>query len=75
LLQINPKGQVPALALDDGDLLTEGPAIVQFLADRAPSSGLIPAAGSKARYHGMAEFHHLGDTQELQPAVSPEYPG
>src|SRR5947199_3579653 len=50
-LQVNPKGQVPALRLDDGDMLTEGPAIVQYLADQAPASGLAPAAGSKERYH------------------------
>ena len=46
---INPKGYVPALQLDDGEILTEGPAIVQYLADRNPGSGLIPAQGT-ARY-------------------------
>ncbi len=46
---INPKGQVPALVLDDGELLTEGPAIVQYLADRAPRSGLAPQAGTLER--------------------------
>jgi glutathione S-transferase len=46
---INPKGQVPALMLDDGELLTEGPAIVQYLADRAPRSGLAPQAGTLER--------------------------
>ena len=39
---INPKGYVPAMKLDDGTLLTEGPAIVQYLADRAPANGLVP---------------------------------
>src|SRR5216684_1415922 len=48
-LQVNPKGQVPVLALDDGDRLTEGPAIVQYIADKAPGSGLVPPAGSKER--------------------------
>ena len=47
---INPKGYVPALQLDDGTLLTEGPAIVQFLADKAPGAKLIPAAGTLERY-------------------------
>ncbi|HVN91410.1 MAG TPA: glutathione transferase GstA [Candidatus Binataceae bacterium] len=47
---INPKGYVPALRLDDGSLLTEGPAIVQYLADQRPASGLAPAAGSIDRY-------------------------
>ncbi len=47
---INPKGYVPALQLDDGATLTEGPAIVQYLADQKPGSGLAPANGSFARY-------------------------
>jgi glutathione S-transferase len=46
---INPKGYVPALALDDGQLLTEGPAIVQYLADRKPEAGLLPPAGTLER--------------------------
>src|SRR6266446_4720551 len=47
---INPKGYVPALRLDDGQLLTEGAVIVQYLADLAPGSGLAPAAGTLERY-------------------------
>lgn len=47
---INPKGYVPALELDDGTLLTEGPAIVQYLADKAPASNLAPVNGSIERY-------------------------
>ncbi|HTT98143.1 MAG TPA: glutathione transferase GstA [Rhizomicrobium sp.] len=49
--KINPKGSVPALVFDNGELLTEGPAIVQYLADQAPASGLAPACGTPARYH------------------------
>jgi glutathione S-transferase len=49
-LQINPKGYVPALELDDGEVLTEGPAIDQYLADLKPGSALAPAAGTLARY-------------------------
>jgi glutathione S-transferase len=46
---INPKGYVAALELDDGRVLTEGPAIVQYLADLEPDSGLAPAAGTWER--------------------------
>lgn len=48
-LAINPKGQVPALRTDDGDVLTEGPAVLQYVADRAPDSGLAPPPGSLER--------------------------
>ena len=44
-LAVSPKGQVPALRLDDGSVLTEGPAVVQYLADLNPASGLMPASG------------------------------
>lgn len=47
---INAKGQVPVLQLDDGQLLTEGPAIVQYVADQVPEKNLVPAAGTLSRY-------------------------
>lgn len=46
---INGKGQVPVLELDNGERITEGPAIVQYLADRKPASGLAPTNGSMER--------------------------
>ena len=46
---VNAKGYVPALELDDGTLITEGPAIVQYMADQKPDSGLAPKSGTKER--------------------------
>lgn len=47
---VNPNGYVPVLILDDGSKLTEGPAIVQYLADQAPDKKLAPVAGTFERY-------------------------
>lgn len=47
---INPNCQVPSLQLDDGELLTEGPVIVQYIADQVPDLKIAPAAGTLARY-------------------------
>ena len=49
-LQINPKGYVPVLELDGGEVLTEGPVIVQYLADQRPEAKLAPANGTLERY-------------------------
>ena len=49
-LQVNPKGSVPALGLDDGSVLTEGPAIVQMIADKVGGGKLAPESGSPERY-------------------------
>jgi glutathione S-transferase len=49
-LSINPKGYVPALELDSGEILTEGPAIMQFLADHRPEARLAPVNGTLERY-------------------------
>jgi glutathione S-transferase len=50
---INPKGSIPALLLDDGSVLTEGAVISQFIADMAPEAGLLPPAGTMARYRAL----------------------
>jgi len=59
-LDINPKGYVPALTLDDGTLLTEGPAIVQYLADLHPEAQLAPPNGSLARYQLQSWLTYIG---------------
>lgn len=66
---INPKSQVPTLELNDGQRLTEGPVIVQYIADQAPASGLAPAAGSMARYRVMEWLNFT--TSELHKTFSP----
>ena len=59
-MQVNPKGYVPALRLDDGSVLTEGPAIVQYLADQNPASGLAPKAGTIERYRLQECLNFIG---------------
>jgi len=49
-LQVNPKGYVPALELDDGSVLTENVAVLQYIGDRNPGAGLVPPAGTMERY-------------------------
>ncbi|HXB01048.1 MAG TPA: glutathione transferase GstA [Steroidobacteraceae bacterium] len=68
-LTINSKGTVPALELDDGRVLTEGPAIVQYLADQKPESGLAPRAGTFERYQLMEMLNYI--TSEVHKAFSP----
>jgi glutathione S-transferase len=68
-LKVNPKGQVPVLALDGGGVLTEGPAIVQYIADKAPNSKLAPANGTLERYQ-LQEWLNL-ITSELHKSFSP----
>ena len=67
--KINPKGSVPALALDDGSVLTEGPAIVQFIADKAADKKLAPANGSLDRYR-LQEWLNFIST-ELHKSFGP----
>lgn len=57
---VNPKGAVPALMLKNGEVLTEVPAIVQFLADLAPEKQLAPPAGSFERYRLAEWLNYIG---------------
>jgi len=66
---INPKGQVPTLQLDNGQVLTEGPAIVQYLADQKPDSGLAPRNGSLERYKLQEWLNFI--TSELHKNFAP----
>ena len=75
---INPKGYVPALQLDDGEVLTEGTAIVQFLADKHAPGRLAPGAGTleRARLNGHLNFIsaelHKAFGPLFNPALAPE---
>ncbi|MCE2656852.1 MAG: glutathione transferase GstA [Rubrivivax sp.] len=66
---LNPKGYVPLLELDNGERLSEGPAIVQYIADLAPESGLAPPAGTMARYRLIEWLNFI--TSELHKGFSP----
>lgn len=67
-LAINPKGYVPALLLDSGELLTEGPAIVQYIADLVPNKQLVPANGTLDRYRLQSWLNFIGS--ELQKSCA-----
>ncbi len=76
---INPKGYVPVLELDDGSRLTEGPAIVQYIADLKPEAGLAPKNGTLARYR-LQEWLtfinseiHKGFSPLFRPTTPEEY--
>ncbi len=66
---INPLGYVPLLELDDGTRITEGPAIVQYIADQVPTKNLAPAYGTPARYKLMSWLNFIGT--ELHKGFSP----
>jgi glutathione S-transferase len=74
-LQINPKGYVPALKTDDGKILTEGPVLVQYIADRKPESGIAPPAGTFERYQ-LQEWLNFISTEvhkQFSPLFNPAY--
>jgi glutathione S-transferase len=75
-LKVNPKGSVPALRLDSGEVLTEAAVILQYLADRKPDSGLAPAAGTMERYR-LAEWLNFIATdvhKQFSPFFNPKLP-
>lgn len=66
---INPKGGVPVLELENGERLTEGPIIAQYIADKAGRADLLPAAGSMDRYRVMEWQNYI--TSELHKTFTP----
>ena len=72
-LKVNPKGQVPVLALDSGELVTEGPVIVQMIADKAAGKNLAPARDQAERYKLLEWLNFITTraAQESRPDVLP----
>jgi glutathione S-transferase len=70
-LKVNPKGQVPALGLDNGELVTEGPVIVQMIADKAAAKNLAPARDSAERYKLQEWLNFI--TTELHKNFGPMF--
>jgi glutathione S-transferase len=68
-LAINPKGQVPALELDDGSVLTENAVVLQYIADQAPDARLIPPYGTLARYRVLEWLNYIAT--ELHKGFAP----
>ena len=76
-LAVAPKGQVPVLRLDDGSLMSEGPAILQYVADTTPSARLLPPVGTRERYEALEWLNYVGTEIHKQcfyPMFSPEAP-
>ena len=74
--KINPLGYVPVLQLDSGDILREGQAIVQYIADQAPASKLAPANGTLERYHLQEWLTFIGTEihKNFSPLFTPNMP-
>ena len=74
--EVNPKNAVPAFRLDSGELLTEIGVILQYIADLKPESGLIPEAGTLARYRVMEWLSYVGSDvhKTIGPLFNPNMP-
>ena len=78
-LSVNPKGSVPALQLDNGEVLTEAAVVQQYIGDHAPAKKLVPAAGTSERYrlqewlNYIASEVHKGIGQMFNPAMPEDY--
>ena len=70
---VNPKGYVPALRVEDGRVLTEGAAVLQYIADRNPGANLAPAAGSFERSKMHEHLNFI--SSELHKAFGPFFAG
>ncbi len=68
-LAVNPKGYVPTLEFAPGEVLTEGPAIVQYIADQKPSANLVPPPGSMQRYRQQEMLGYINS--EIHKTYSP----
>lgn len=73
---VNPKGAVPALKLDNGEVLTEGAAIVQYIADKAGNTSLAPAAGTMERVRVQEWLNYIASElhKGFAPLFSPKLP-
>lgn len=72
--KINPMGYVPTLVLDNGEILTEGPAIVQYLADQKPESGLMPKGHDRYRVLEWLNFVTAELHKQFSPLFNPKTP-
>jgi glutathione S-transferase len=70
-LKVNPKGQVPALVLDSGEVVTEGPVIIQMIADKVAGKNLAPARDSAERYKLLEWLNYI--TTELHKNMGPMF--